>query len=71
MIEKSPTFQFWDLVMGIEKLVLTFVRAHRERNFDLYIWSLELLVGYFFALDHYNYSRWVYTNSHSGHEVII
>lgn len=61
LIEKSPTFQFLDSVVGIEKLVLTFVRAHRERSFYLYIliWSLELIVGYFFALDHYNYSRCV------------
>ena len=45
--------------MRIENLVLTFIRAHRERNFDLYVKSLELIVGYYFALDHYNYARWV------------
>ena len=59
MIEKSPTFQFWDTTLRIGKLVLTFVRAHRERNFDLYVQSLELIVEYYFALDHYNYARWV------------
>ena len=47
MIEKGPTFQFWDTVMGIEKLILTFIRAHRERNFDLYVQSLEAIVGFF------------------------
>ena len=33
---ESRTFQFWDSVVGIEKLVLTFVRAHRE----ILMWSL-------------------------------
>ena len=59
MIEKIHTFQSWDTTLRIEKLVLTFIRAHRERNFDLYVQSLELIVGYYFALDHYNYARWV------------
>ncbi len=45
--------------MGLEKLILTFVRAHRERDFNLYVQNLELIVGFFFALDHYNYARWV------------
>ena len=45
--------------MRTEKLVLIFIRAHRERNFDLNVQSLELIVGYYFALDHYNYARWV------------
>lgn len=42
MIEKSPTFQFWDTVLDMQKKVLTFIRAHRERNFDLYVQSLDL-----------------------------
>ena len=41
MIEQSPTFQFWDTILRIELLVLIFVRAHRECNFNLYIESLE------------------------------
>ena len=45
--------------LRIEKLVLTFIRAHGERNFDLYVQSLELIVGYYIALDHYNYALWV------------
>ncbi len=59
LMKESPTFQYWDMVMGLEKLILTFVRAHRERDFNLYVQSLELIVGCFFALDHYNYARWV------------
>jgi len=59
MSQKSPTFQFWDLILRLEKLILMFVRAHRERHFQLYIETLESLMFLFFALDHYNYSRWV------------
>ncbi|KAL9954616.1 hypothetical protein ACROYT_G042180 [Oculina patagonica] len=59
MRRRSPTFLFWDLVMKYETLVLIFVRAHRERNFALFVEVLEQLVPLFFALDHTNYARWV------------
>ncbi len=59
MKQQSPTFQFWDTVLRLEKLILIFVRSHHENNFDLYIEVLEALVGFFFILDHYNYARWI------------
>ena len=59
MIEKSPTFQFWYIVLRYEILVLIFIHAHRTQNFDLYVETLEALVPWFFALDHTNYARWV------------
>lgn len=59
MINKSPTFQYWDTVLRIELLVLIFIRAHRERNFQLYVESMKALAPWFFALDHYNYARWI------------
>ena len=37
MISKSPTFQYSDTVLKTELLGLIFVRAHRERNFLLYV----------------------------------
>ena len=58
MIKKSPTFLYWDMVLPIEVLVLIFSRAHRERNFLLYSETLEAIMFIFFAVDHYNYSRW-------------
>ena len=42
----------------MEMLVFTFLRAHRENKFDLYVGILEKLMGFFFVLDHYNYARW-------------
>eukprot|EP00794_Sanderia_malayensis_P019361 gene19361-21281_t len=52
MIKKSPTYHFWDLVLRIEIVVLIFIGAHRENNFDLYLESLEAPMFMFFALDH-------------------
>ena len=59
MILKSPTFLFWNIIIEFEMMVLIFVRAHRTRNFDLYIEALEDLTPWFFALDHINYARWL------------
>ena len=59
MVKKSPTFKFWDMIMRYETLILIFVRAHREKNFLLYVEVLEELVPLFFALDHANYARWM------------
>ena len=59
MISKSPTFQFWDLIMEFEIMVLIFVHAHRTKNFCVYVESLEKLMQWVFALDHTNYARWI------------
>ena len=40
-------------------LVLIFIRAHREKNFPLYVEALNVLMFMFFAVYHYNSSRWV------------
>ena len=58
-IKKSPTFHYWDTVLHLELLGLTFIRSHRDKNFPLYVESLKALVPWFFALDHPNYSRWI------------
>ena len=59
MINKSPTFQYWDAILKMEILGSIFVRAHREQNFPLYVETLKALVPWFFALDHQNYDRWI------------
>ena len=58
MRKRSPTFLFWDMILGYETLILMFIRAHREKRFSLYVEVLEALVHLFFALDHTNYVRW-------------
>ena len=59
VLKKSPTFKYWDLIVKYETLILIFIRAHREKNFSLYVEVLEELTPLFFALDHVNYSRWM------------
>ena len=56
LLKRSPTFMYWDLIMRYETLILIFVRAHREKNFPLYVQIVEKLTPLFFALDHVNYS---------------
>ena len=43
MCAKNPTFEYWDIILRLEILVLIFVRSHRERNFSLFIAVLETL----------------------------
>ena len=59
MINESPTFHFWSIVLQFEILVFIFIRAHRQKIFDLFVEGLEALVPWFFALDHTNYARWI------------
>ena len=57
--KSSPTFQFWDLILRIELSVFVIIRTHREKNLQLYIEALDKIMFIFFALDHYNYCRWL------------
>ena len=59
MCVQSPTFFFWDLILRFQAIIFVFVRAHRERNFDLYVSTLEKLAPFLFGLDATNYSRWL------------
>ncbi len=59
MSTKYPTFKFWEIIRQFEILVCIFIRAHRTRNFKLFVETLEALVPWFFALDHINYARWI------------
>ena len=59
MIAKSPMLMFWDVILRYQTLIYIFIRAHRQKNFPLYMKVLEELTPLFFALDHVNYARWV------------
>ena len=43
----------------MEMNYLLFLRSIRLRNFDLYVHSLDKLLPWVFAFDHYNYARWI------------
>ena len=55
---RSPTFLFWNIIIEYETLVLSAIRAYRQRNLSLYIEAMEELIPLFFALDHVNYAQW-------------
>jgi len=57
--KESPTFQFWLLVQKYQQIIFIFIRAHRERKFELMVTTLRKLAPLFFALDHQNYARWI------------
>lgn len=59
MMNSSPTYKFWYTIMQLELTILTFIKAHRVNDFTLYVETLEVLVPWFFALDHTNYARWL------------
>ena len=58
-LKTCHTFQFWEFVRKYEMLILIFVRAHRVKNFPLYVEVLEKLAPLLFTLDHTNYARWL------------
>ena len=60
MQKRSPTFMYWDFILRYQTLILIFVRAHKEKNFALYVEVLENLTPLCFALDHVNYARWLH-----------
>ena len=55
----SEMCHYLSLVINLEIDILVFIRSIREGNFCLYVQSLRSLLKWFFALDHYNYSRWL------------
>ena len=57
--ESSIQFRFWNTVLELELLVLSFVRSLREADFTLYVVTLQGLLPWFFALDQTNYARWL------------
>ncbi|KAK3735621.1 hypothetical protein QZH41_007397 [Actinostola sp. cb2023] len=54
----GKTAQFWLKYMEKVWLILRFLRATKENNFELHIASLEQMASLFFALDHPNYARY-------------
>ena len=59
-----PQFKYWSLILKVELIVLMFVHSLREGSFSLYEESIRQLLPFFFALDKYNYSRWLTVHLH-------
>ena len=57
--QQSVQFNYWLKTLSLEILLLLYVRALREGDFQLYVGSLTKIVPWMFALDHTHYSRWL------------
>ena len=51
-------FKKWKMILDFKVLILHFVHSEIERNFNLYV-VLNSSIKCIFALNHYNYARWV------------
>ena len=50
---------YWYIFIDLILIFLIFVRSIREGNFSMYVSSLEQVVKWYYACDHYHYARWV------------
>lgn len=55
----NPTFAFWSSYIDIVQLLLAFVRATRESDWNLHLSALRFMMPWFFAYDRTNYARYV------------
>ena len=56
---KFPQFQFWNMTLKFEFLILILVRSFRESDFRLYTAVSKEITPFVFALDRTNYARWL------------
>ena len=50
---------YWKLILELMIDFFVFMRSLREGKYPLYIASLRKPIRWYFALDHYNYARWL------------
>ena len=58
MRSKDVNFDFWCKYMQMVEILQLFIRAQRDGNWDLHIYSFQLMLPYFIRYDHMNYARW-------------
>ncbi|KAL1268455.1 hypothetical protein QQF64_033818 [Cirrhinus molitorella] len=56
---ENPTFAFWSSYIDMVQILLLFVRATRESDWQLHLSTVRLLMAWFFAYDHVNYARYL------------
>ena len=55
----SKLFKFWDKYIEMIPLLLEFIRAEQEGDWELHLKVTTKMIPYFFAMDCVNYSRWL------------
>ena len=56
--ELSSTFVYWEKYIGMVEILLRYIRAEREGDWNLHLESVAQMIPYCFAYDHINYARW-------------
>lgn len=55
--ESSPTYRYWSSYLDMVQLLLTFIRATRESDWDLHLATIQHMLPWFFSYNRTNYSR--------------
>ena len=55
----SKLFKLWDKYIEMILLLLEFIRAEQEGDWELHLKVTTKMIPYFFAMDRMNYSRWL------------
>lgn len=55
---RSQMFKFWDSYINMVFVLLRFIKAEREANWELHLQSTAEMLPHFFSMDRTNYSRW-------------
>lgn len=56
---ENPTFAFWSSYIDMVQILLLFVRATRESDWQLHLSTVRLMMPWFFAYGHVNYARYL------------
>ncbi|XP_056105946.1 uncharacterized protein LOC130084505 [Rhinichthys klamathensis goyatoka] len=56
---ENPTFAFWSSYIDMVQILLLFVRATRESDWQLHLSTVRLMMPWFFAYDRVNYARYL------------
>ena len=54
----NPTMAYWLLYIEMVQVLLLFIRATRENNWELHLSAVRSMLPWFFAADRVNYSRY-------------
>ncbi|KAJ8030514.1 hypothetical protein HOLleu_26961 [Holothuria leucospilota] len=57
--QESPTFALWSSFIDMVQLLLVFLRATRDSDWNLHLAAIRLMIPWFFAYDRMNYSRYL------------
>ena len=55
---QNSTFTFWKMYIDLVQILLNFVRAEREGNWELHLEAFQQMLPLMAAYDHTNYTRW-------------